>query len=84
LIKVAVNGYGNLGRGVISALAKSKDLKFVALFSRRPEIVSKEIKEVPVLNSEKIALPKGLKIDVVILCGGSKEDTPVQGPLFAK
>ena len=84
MIKVAVNGYGNLGRGVISALAKSQDLKFVALFSRRPEIVSKEIKEVPVLNSEKIALPKGLKIDVVILCGGSKEDTPVQGPLFAK
>jgi diaminopimelate dehydrogenase len=84
LIKVAVNGYGNLGRGVIEALKNSQDMKFTALFSRRPEIVSKEIKDVPVLNSEKLSLPKGLKIDVAILCGGSKEDTLVQGPLFAK
>jgi diaminopimelate dehydrogenase len=84
LIKVAVNGYGNLGRGVIEALGKNKDMKLTALFSRRPEMVSKEVKDVPVLNSEKLSLPKGLRIDVVILCGGSKEDTPVQGPLFAK
>jgi diaminopimelate dehydrogenase len=84
LINIAVNGYGNLGRGVINALAKNKDMKLTALFSRRPEAVDKEIKDIPVLSSEKLALPKGVKIDVVILGGGSREDTPVQGPLFAR
>ncbi len=83
MINVAVAGYGNLGRGVISALAKTADMKLGALFSRRPEDVKKFIKDVPVLSSRKIDLPRGLKIDVVVLCGGSKQDTPVQGPLFA-
>jgi len=84
LIKIAVAGYGNLGRGVISALGKNRDTQFVALFSRRPEEVQKLVKDVPVLSSDKMALPQGLQIDVVVLCGGSRQDTPVQGPWFAK
>jgi diaminopimelate dehydrogenase len=84
LINVGVNGYGNLGKGVINALAKNKDMNLAAIFSRRPEEVRKEITKVPVISSEKISLPKGVKIDVVILCGGSKEDTPKQGPVFSK
>ncbi|MDD4858766.1 MAG: diaminopimelate dehydrogenase [Dehalococcoidales bacterium] len=83
MINVAIVGYGNLGRGVRSALEKNGDMKFTTLFTRRPEQLSKEFNDVPVLSSEKIALPKDLKIDVAILCGGSKEDTPVQGPVFA-
>jgi diaminopimelate dehydrogenase len=58
-------------------------MKLVAAFSRRPEQVAKQLKGVPVLNTGKFALPKGLRIDVAILCGGSKEDVPVQGPMFA-
>jgi diaminopimelate dehydrogenase len=46
--------------------------------------VKKEVKGVPVLNAEKSSLPKGLHIDVVVLCGGSKDDVPVQGPSFAR
>jgi diaminopimelate dehydrogenase len=84
LINVAVAGYGNLGRGVISALDKTADMKLVALFSRRPQEAKKQVREVPVLSSEKIEIPAGLKIDVVVLCGGSKKDTPVQGPAFAR
>ena len=84
MINVAIVGYGNVGRGVIAALEKSKDMQLSAAFSRRPEQVSRQIKGVPVLNTEKFALPSGLKIDVAILCGGSKEDVPVQGPIFAK
>jgi len=83
MIKVAIVGYGNLGRGVRSALKKNSDMEFVALFSRRSELLKKEITDVPVFNSEKITVPGDLQIDVVILCGGSKEDTPVQGPFFA-
>jgi diaminopimelate dehydrogenase len=83
LINVAVAGYGNLGRGVISALGKNKDLQFVALFSRRPEEVKKQVKDVPVFSTEEFALPRGLSVDVVVLCGGSRLDTPLHGPLFA-
>ncbi len=82
MINVAIVGFGNLGRGTWLALEKNPDTKFVALFSRRPEQVKKEVKDVPVFNSEKPDVGK-LKIDVVVLCGGSKEDTPMQGPLFA-
>ncbi len=84
MINVAIVGYGNLGRGVKKALENNTDSRFTALFTRRPEQLRKEIKDVPVLSSEKITLPKDVEIDVAILCGGSKEDTPVQGPLFAR
>jgi len=83
VINVAIVGYGNVGRGVIVALEKSEDMQLSAAFSRRPEQVSKKLKGVPVLNTEKFVLPRGVKIDVAILCGGSKEDVPVQGPMFA-
>jgi len=38
---------------------------------------------VPVFDSREPHLPPGVKIDIIILCGGSREDTPIQGPLFA-
>ncbi len=84
MINVAIVGYGNVGRGVIAALGSSTDMKLVAAFSRRPEQVAKQLKGVEVLNTEKFTLPKGMKIDVAILCGGSKDDVPVQGSMFAK
>ena len=28
MIKIAINGYGNLGRGVEKAIAKNKDMEF--------------------------------------------------------
>lgn len=84
MINIAIVGYGNLGRGVELALKRNADMKLVALFSRRPDPVKKEIKNVPIFNSEKFTLPEDLKIDVAILCGGSKEDTPVQGPFFIR
>jgi len=83
MINAAIIGYGNLGRGVKLALENSVDIKLTAVFTRRPEQLKKEITEVPVLATDKFLLPKDVRIDVAILCGGSKEDTPIQGPLFA-
>ena len=57
MINVAIVGYGNVGRGVIAALGKNKDMKLTAVFSRRPEQVSKQFKGVPVLNAAKVAVP---------------------------
>jgi diaminopimelate dehydrogenase len=83
MINAAIVGYGNLGHGVKRALENSVDIKLAAVFTRRPEQLKKEITEVPLLGTDNFSLPKGMKIDVAILCGGSKEDTPIQGPLFA-
>jgi len=84
MIKVAIAGYGNIGRGVKSALTRATDMELAAVFTRRPEQVKKEVKDTPVFHSEGFSLPGDVQIDVVILCGGSKEDIPVQGPAFAK
>jgi diaminopimelate dehydrogenase len=84
MINIAIIGYGNLGKGVRSALEKTAGMKLAALFTRRDKLVEGEVRDIPVFNSESFSLPGGLRIDVAILCGGSKEDTPVQGPLFAR
>jgi len=84
MISVGIVGYGNLGRGVRGALERNPDTKLVAIFTRRPDQVKREIGDIPVLDSQKPAVPRDMPVDVVILCGGSKEDTPVQGPLFAR
>lgn len=83
MINAAIVGYGNLGRGVKHALEKSVDIKLTAVFTKRFEQLKEEITEVPVFGIDKFSLPKDMRIDVAILCGGSKEDIPIQGPLFA-
>lgn len=82
MVNIAIVGYGNLGRGVKNAIAHNDDMRLAAVFTRRLDVVKKDIKDVPVFPGAQSALPKSLKIDVAILCGGSKEDTPVQGPQF--
>lgn len=84
MINLGIVGYGNLGRGVKAAIEKNADMKLCVVLSRRPEITQKELVDIPVLDSSSCTIPKDMKIDVMILCGGSKEDTPVQGPIFAK
>ncbi len=82
-IKIAIAGYGNVGRGVERSLQLNTDTELVAVFTRRPEPVRAELTAVPVLELEE-QVPADLQIDVVILCGGSKDDIPVQGPMFAQ
>ncbi|WP_149713200.1 diaminopimelate dehydrogenase [Campylobacter concisus] len=81
-IKIAVLGYGNLGRGVELAVRNSKDMELVTVFSqRRPS----EVKTcgAPVFSVDEILSHKG-KFDVLVLCGGSATDLPTQTPEFAK
>ncbi len=84
MINLGIIGYGNLGRGVKEAIGKNSDMKLCAVLSRRPEIIQKELGDIPVFSSKDYIIAGDMKIDVMILCGGSKEDIPVQGPLFAK
>jgi diaminopimelate dehydrogenase len=81
-INIAIAGYGNVGRGVEAALKLNADTELVAVFTRRPDQVGKAVKDIPVFQLED-PVPGEVHIDVVILCGGSKEDIPLQGPQFA-
>lgn len=82
-IRIAICGYGNLGKGVETEILKNKDMELVCVFSRRnPETVSIK-SDVPVININEVEKWKD-KIDVVIMCGGSATDLPEQGPEFAK
>ena len=82
-IKIAICGYGNLGKGIESEISKSKDMELVAIFTRRnPEsIITKS--SIPIINVNDINKWTD-KIDVVIMCGGSATDLPNQVPEIAK
>lgn len=82
-INIAIAGYGNVGRGVEAATKINPDTELVAVLTRRPDRVREELKDVPVFSSDE-PVPENVDIDVVILCGGSREDIPVQGPKFAR
>ena len=82
-IKIGIFGYGNLGRGVESAIAQNPDMELVAVFTRRPpETLKIRTEGVAVMSADSIAQMKG-KIDVMIICGGSATDLPVQTPAIA-
>ena len=82
-IRVGIVGYGNLGRGVECALLNARDMKAEALFTRRSPESVKTLTDIPVYSIEK-AVEMKERIDVMILCGGSANDLPVQTPEFAK
>ena len=83
IIRVAIAGYGNLGRGAQAAIKQSPDMQLVCVFSRRdPASVTLIDPSVPVYAMDDIAQYKD-EIDVLILCGGSKSDLPEQGPALA-
>lgn len=82
-IRIGIAGYGNLGRGVETALARNPDMKLVGVFSRRdPSAIALRDPAVPV-HALARAADFADAIDVMILCGGSKSDLPEQGPALA-
>lgn len=83
-IRIGIYGYGNLGRGVESAIRQNDDLELVAVFTRRdPSSLKIATEGVPVYHADK-APELADSIDVMILCGGSATDLPVQTPELAK
>ena len=81
-ISVAVVGYGNLGRGVELAVKQNDDMKLFGVFSRRDPDSVKTVTGVSVYKLDDILNYKDM-IDVVIICGGSATDLPVQTPMLA-
>lgn len=83
MIRIGILGYGNLGRGVECAVKQNNDMELAAVFTRRNPADVKILTEGAVVaNVADIADWKD-KIDVLILCGGSATDLPVQTPQMA-
>lgn len=84
IIRIGILGYGNLGRGVECAIKQNPDMELAAVFTRRNpdtvKILTEGVKVYPVDEAKNMAD----QIDILILCGGSATDLPVQTPEFVK
>ncbi len=81
-MKIAIYGYGNLGRGVEAAIKYNNDTELVGVFTRRDPSTVKT-NGAPVYPASSILDFKD-EIDVVILCGGSATDLPEMTHLLAE
>lgn len=81
-IRIGIAGYGNLGRGVQSAIAKNPDMELVGVYTRRDPGTLDLAQPAPRFAMDELEQHAG-GIDVLILCGGSRSDLPEQGPTFA-
>ena len=83
-IRIGIYGYGNLGRGVESAIRQNEDMELAAVFTRRdPAALKIATPGVPVYRAQDAADHRE-EIDVLILCGGSATDLPEQTPEMAR
>ncbi len=83
-IRIGIYGYGNLGRGIENALRQNDDMELVAVFTRRaPETLKISTEGAEVVHASR-ADEYTDKIDVMILCGGSATDLPIQTPMLAE
>lgn len=82
-MKVAIYGYGNLGRGVECAAKQNSDVELVGVFTRRNPNDLKTIFDTPVYSVNDILKFKD-KIDVLVICGGSATDLPEMTPALAR
>ena len=82
-IKIGILGYGNLSRGVESAILQNSDMELVAVFTRRNPESIKTKSGVPAFGMTELENYKD-KIDVLVLGGGSATDLPAQTPEYVK
>ena len=83
-IRIGIVGHGNLGRGVEAAVGRNADMEVAAIFTRRdPASVTPVVDGTPVHALTEVDAHAGA-VDVLILCGGSKQDLPEQTPALAR
>ena len=82
-IRIGIVGYGNLGRGVECAIRQNPDMSLFGVFSRRDPATVTTLTGANVYHIDDILNYKD-QMDVLILCGGSATDLPVQTPALAK
>lgn len=82
-IRIGIVGYGNLGRGVELAVARNPDMALAGIWTRRnPASVRPQLPDSAVRPLAELDQPNDAA-DVLILCGGSKDDLPEQSQALA-
>ena len=82
-MRVAIAGYGNLGRGVEAGVTNAPDMELVGIFTRRDPATVTVATDTSVYAWSDLASFAD-KVDVVVLCGGSATDLPTQTPELAR
>ena len=81
-MKIAIYGYGNLGRGVECAVQQNPDMQLTGVFTRRDPATVHTVLGTPAYHTSDLEAHKE-DIDVLIICGGSATDLPEMTPALA-
>ena len=82
-MKIAIYGYGNLGKGVELAALAAPDVTLFGVFSRRDPQTIKTVTGAPTFAADTLSAYAD-EIDVLIICGGSATDLPKMTPALAE
>ena len=82
-MKLAIYGYGNVSRGVESAIAQNEDMELVGVFTRRDPAKVATVSGAPVFAASELEA-RAADIDVLVICGGSATDLPEMTPALAR
>jgi len=82
-IRTGIVGYGNLGRGAELALGLCEDMELCGIFTRRDPAALRPAHAGTAVHPLAALADFEDSIDVLILCGGSRDDLPQQGPELA-
>lgn len=82
-IRIAIVGHGNLGRGVEVAIARNPDMVLAGIYTRRDPAQLRPLQPGTPVHGMDSLLAHRAGIDVLVLCGGSKDDLPQQSPALA-
>jgi len=81
-MKLAIFGYGNIGRGVELAIRQNPDMALTGVFTRRDPAGVTTVTGAPVYAAARIGDFRD-SIDAVVICGGSATDLPELTPMLA-
>ncbi len=81
-MKIAIYGYGNLGRGVEAAVKHNPDVELFGVFTRRAPEAVRTVSGAAVYHASDLMKFKD-EIDVLVICGGSATDLPTMTPALA-
>ncbi|MBR6331845.1 MAG: diaminopimelate dehydrogenase [Dehalococcoidales bacterium] len=81
-MKIAILGYGNLGKGAEVSVTNAPDMELVGIFTQRDPASITTITGAPVYKAIDLINYRD-KVDVLLLCGGSATDLPHVTPQYA-
>lgn len=84
LMRALIVGLGNVGREVLKQTIECEDMEPAGIVTRNPDRVMAEGVDCPVFHADDVEAWTRVGARVAILCGGSKDDLPTQGPFFAR